>query len=163
MVDKFETNARGAMLLLNLIQVTESISGSVVPLAMFNIWQIVSWKWLENQRRALSRQHSGESIWILITIGPGVPGPAKSSPEIKHVTLHVPVWARFVIEFYNTWGKRGSGWCVPHRRYPKRSCATLTQTVNLKCMEDYDKDDFHMNVLYLYVCNQCRSAKREHE
>ena len=35
MVDKFATNARGAMLLLNLIQVTESISGSVVPLAMF--------------------------------------------------------------------------------------------------------------------------------
>ena len=34
MVAKFATNARGAMLLLNLIQVTESISGSVVPLAM---------------------------------------------------------------------------------------------------------------------------------
>ena len=32
---KFALNARGAMLLLNLIQVTESISGSVVPLAMF--------------------------------------------------------------------------------------------------------------------------------
>ena len=35
MVAKFATNARGAMLLLNVIQVTESISGSVVPLAMF--------------------------------------------------------------------------------------------------------------------------------
>ena len=35
MVAKFATNARGAMLLLNLIQVMESISGSVVPLAMF--------------------------------------------------------------------------------------------------------------------------------
>ena len=35
LVDKFTTNARGVMLLLNLIQVTESISGSVVPLAMF--------------------------------------------------------------------------------------------------------------------------------
>ena len=34
---KFSTNASGAMLLLNLIQVTESISGSVVPLAMFCI------------------------------------------------------------------------------------------------------------------------------
>ena len=33
---KFATNASGAMLLLNLIQVTESISGSVVPLAMFS-------------------------------------------------------------------------------------------------------------------------------
>ena len=33
---KFATNARGAMMLLNLIQVTESISGSVVPLAMFD-------------------------------------------------------------------------------------------------------------------------------
>ena len=32
---KYATNAIGAMLLLNLIQVTESISGSVVPLAMF--------------------------------------------------------------------------------------------------------------------------------
>ena len=32
---KFATIASGAMLLLNLIQVTESISGSVVPLAMF--------------------------------------------------------------------------------------------------------------------------------
>ena len=32
---KFVTNASGAMLLPNLVQVTESISGSVVPLAMF--------------------------------------------------------------------------------------------------------------------------------
>ena len=32
---KLATNANGVMLLLNLIQVTESISGSVVPLAMF--------------------------------------------------------------------------------------------------------------------------------
>ena len=32
---KYETNACDAMLLLNLIQVTESISWSVVPLAMF--------------------------------------------------------------------------------------------------------------------------------
>ena len=32
---KFATNANGVMLLLNLIQVTDSISGSVVPLAMF--------------------------------------------------------------------------------------------------------------------------------
>ena len=32
---QFATNESGAMLLLNLIQVTESISGSVVPLAMF--------------------------------------------------------------------------------------------------------------------------------
>ena len=31
----FAINGSGAMLLLNLIQVTESISGSVVPLAMF--------------------------------------------------------------------------------------------------------------------------------
>ena len=36
MVAKYATNASGAMLLLNLIQVTESISGSVVPLAMFS-------------------------------------------------------------------------------------------------------------------------------
>ena len=35
---KFATNASGAMLLLHLIQVTESISGSVVPLAMFFFW-----------------------------------------------------------------------------------------------------------------------------
>ena len=34
---KYATNASGAMLLINLIQVTESISGSVVPLAMFII------------------------------------------------------------------------------------------------------------------------------
>ena len=32
---KFVTNASGAMLFQNLIQVTKSISGSVVPLAMF--------------------------------------------------------------------------------------------------------------------------------
>ena len=32
---KFATNVGGAMLLPNLIQITESISGSVVPLAMF--------------------------------------------------------------------------------------------------------------------------------
>ena len=43
MVAKFATNASGAMLLLNLILVTESISGSVVPLAMFllRIFKIV--------------------------------------------------------------------------------------------------------------------------
>ena len=35
LVAKFATYASGAMLLLNLIQVSESISGSVVPLAMF--------------------------------------------------------------------------------------------------------------------------------
>ena len=35
LVVKFATNVRGAMLLLNLLQVTESISGSIVPLAMF--------------------------------------------------------------------------------------------------------------------------------
>ena len=40
---KFATNASGAMLLLNLIQVTESISGSVVPLAMFaSIYKVSS-------------------------------------------------------------------------------------------------------------------------
>ena len=32
---KFATNASGAVLLPNSVQVTESISGSVVPLAMF--------------------------------------------------------------------------------------------------------------------------------
>ena len=36
LVAKFGTNASVDMLLLNLIQVTESISGSVVPLAMFS-------------------------------------------------------------------------------------------------------------------------------
>ena len=35
LVAKFAINASGAMLLPNLVQVTESISGSVVPLAMF--------------------------------------------------------------------------------------------------------------------------------
>ena len=35
LVAKYATNASGAMLLPNLIQVMESISGSVVPLAMF--------------------------------------------------------------------------------------------------------------------------------
>ena len=34
---KFETDVSGAMLLPSLIQVTESISGSVVPLAMFSL------------------------------------------------------------------------------------------------------------------------------
>ena len=34
---KFATNVSGAMLLPSLIQVTESISGSVVPLAMFKL------------------------------------------------------------------------------------------------------------------------------
>ena len=37
LVAKYATKANGAMLLLNSIQVTESISGSVVPLAMFFI------------------------------------------------------------------------------------------------------------------------------
>ena len=38
---KFATNASGAMLLPNLIQVMESISGSVVPLAMFNMLDMI--------------------------------------------------------------------------------------------------------------------------
>ena len=37
LVAKFASNASGVMLLPNLIQVTESISESVVPLAMFTI------------------------------------------------------------------------------------------------------------------------------
>ena len=37
---KFATDAIGAMLLSNLVQVTESISGSVVPLAMFLIMSL---------------------------------------------------------------------------------------------------------------------------
>ena len=43
LVGNFATNASSVILLLNLIQVTESISGSVVPLAMFfgNIVSIV--------------------------------------------------------------------------------------------------------------------------
>ena len=42
------TNASGVMLLLNLIQVTESISGSVVPLAMFRInFDEVNWAGLD--------------------------------------------------------------------------------------------------------------------
>ena len=42
-MDKFATNTSGARLLLNLIQVTESISGSVVPLAMFaSIYKVSS-------------------------------------------------------------------------------------------------------------------------
>ena len=38
---KYAINASGAMFLLNLIQVTESISGFVVPVAMFSLthWQ----------------------------------------------------------------------------------------------------------------------------
>ena len=45
LVDKFANDASSALLLPNLVQVTESISGSVVPLAMF-IWYyglIVCW------------------------------------------------------------------------------------------------------------------------
>ena len=34
---KFAINASGAMLLPSLVQVSESISGSVVPLAMFGL------------------------------------------------------------------------------------------------------------------------------
>ena len=37
LVGKFASNVSGAMLLLNLMEVTESISGSVVPLAMFDL------------------------------------------------------------------------------------------------------------------------------
>ena len=38
---KFATNVSGAMLLPSLIQVTESHSGSVVPLAMFYIFNYI--------------------------------------------------------------------------------------------------------------------------
>ena len=51
---KFATNACGAMLLLNLIQVTESISGSVVPLAMF---------FYESARPLSSKRENPNQIW----------------------------------------------------------------------------------------------------
>ena len=41
LVAKFATNASGPML-STLVQVTESISGSVVPLAMFTIWDFTN-------------------------------------------------------------------------------------------------------------------------
>ena len=45
---KFAINANGAMLLPSLVQVSESISGSVVPLAMFtfdiSFWVNVRYK-----------------------------------------------------------------------------------------------------------------------
>ena len=49
-MEKFVNNASGAMLLLNLIQVTESISGSVVPLAMFQviIWFYQKIHWIQS-------------------------------------------------------------------------------------------------------------------
>ena len=37
---KFGTNVSGAILLPSSIQVTEPISGSIVPLAMFSLWTI---------------------------------------------------------------------------------------------------------------------------
>ena len=40
LVAKFATIVSGAMLMPSLIQVTESISGSVVPLAMFGVSNI---------------------------------------------------------------------------------------------------------------------------
>ena len=53
---KFATNASDAMLLQNLVQVTESISGSVVPLAMFFIF---------TQPKATVSQ---QSLWITTII-----------------------------------------------------------------------------------------------
>ena len=47
LVGKFATNASGAMLSPNCVQVTESIPGSVVPLAMFS-FDNLSWSWLEH-------------------------------------------------------------------------------------------------------------------
>ena len=55
----FASNASGAMLLSNLIQVTESISGSVVPLAMlyievnFIIWVVFVSMSIQNLYRHL--------------------------------------------------------------------------------------------------------------
>ena len=74
---KFATNISGVMFLLNLIQVTESISGFVVPLAMFDIQhshhhtQVCGWKevcfspffllfnfgtWIKNSKRGQKMQ-----------------------------------------------------------------------------------------------------------
>ena len=56
---KFETNANAAMLLLNLVQVT-SISGSVVPLAMFILKEpafclVVTHYWLARLTNTIKR------------------------------------------------------------------------------------------------------------
>ena len=40
LVVKYVTNASGAMLLPNLVQVTESVAGSVAPLAMFEMKEL---------------------------------------------------------------------------------------------------------------------------
>ena len=47
LLDRFSTNVSGAMLSPSLIQVTESISGSVVPLAMFIIFEFTIRQFIE--------------------------------------------------------------------------------------------------------------------
>ena len=49
---KFAFNASGAMLLPSLVQVSESISGSVVPLAMF-ILELITFEILAAERLRL--------------------------------------------------------------------------------------------------------------
>ena len=71
---KFATNARCAMLLLNLIQVTESISGSVVPLAMF-------------KRQVHFQGHNSVSPHKRTSNSSAIQGPTELPFEVEELTM----------------------------------------------------------------------------
>ena len=62
---KFATNANGAMLLPNLFQVTESISGSVVPLAMFSFQVSIAGAVFDSAPGPLHLIDAGEDAWLV--------------------------------------------------------------------------------------------------
>ena len=67
---KFAINASGAMLLPSLVLVSESISGSVVPLAMFRDHNII----LRHRRLCTGRSgHTVKIFLIIFTIFPDYP------------------------------------------------------------------------------------------
>ena len=69
---KFTTNVSGAMLLPSLIQITESISGSVVPLAMFDPMDFLLIRGKMVKKQVIIRPPTPGSVtWVLVGTGSG--------------------------------------------------------------------------------------------
>ena len=72
LVAKFATYASGVMFLLNLIQVTKSISGSVVPLAMFDPMDFLLICGKMVKKQVIIRPPTPGSVtWVLVGTGSG--------------------------------------------------------------------------------------------
>ena len=93
---KFATDASGALLLLNLIQVTESISGSVVPLAMFYMQDALARYLLEKVLKMLNsiKMEENNEKQIYSRAGRKPQMADQSDLSWSHYANHLPDYCR---------------------------------------------------------------------